>query len=480
MPWWFKQKVHSSWRIALACACFVGGVASAQWWQVSGWFGLLVLPCLLLSMACSWRIFLLPISLLATGLGVSFGSVHIVSRTAYAQFVGVDVLLVGRVKEDIGISASGSKSIQLDSVTVNGIRMPGTVLVSSRSSGGALRGDYMYVKGSLGDAFGSFPATLLVSTIEKVERIGVGDAGRMVRDGFTDRVREVIPEPEASLGVGFLTGQKSALDQELFEAMKIAGLTHIVVASGYNLTILVRLARRLFMPISKYSAAVAASLMVLMFMTVTGLSPSMTRAGLVSGLSLLSWYYGHGFHPLVLLPIAAAITVLFQPSYVWGDLGWQLSFSAFAGVMLVGPLMQAYFFGSKEPGVVRGTLGETIAAHIVTVPVIALSFGVVSNVAIIANILVVPFVPLAMLLVFLCGIGVFAGVPFIELLAGPTTALLTYMQQVAVTVAAIPWAQSELPLPAVVWLIYAVIVLSACYWMWRRTKFDFRSGQTLY
>ncbi len=78
------------------------------------------------------------------------------------------------------------------------------------------------------------------------------------------------------------------------------------------------------------------------------MSPSMSRAGLVAGLSLLAWYYGRRIHPLVLLPLAMAITVMVQPSYAWGDLGWQLSFAAFAGVLIGAPLIQAYFLATRK------------------------------------------------------------------------------------------------------------------------------------
>jgi competence protein ComEC len=179
------------------------------------------------------------------------------------------------------------------------------------------------------------------------------------------------------------------------------------------------------------------------------------------------------------LPFAAAITVALNPSYVWGDLGWQLSFTAFAGVMIVAPLLQAYFFGKKEPGVLRQILGETIAAHIVTVPIIALSFGTISNVAIIANLLVVPLVPLAMLLTFICGVWSITAIPFADLIAIPTTWLLGYMVQVATFVSELEWAQSELVVPGWAWLIYTLIVGITCIWMWHATKFNFRGTDPL-
>jgi competence protein ComEC len=154
-----------------------------------------------------------------------------------------------------------------------------------------------------------------------------------------------------------------------------------------------------------------------------------------------------------------------------------LSFSAFVGVMVVSPLLQTYFFGNTEPGLFRQILGETIAAHIVTVPIIALSFGTISNVAIIANILVVPLVPLAMLLTFLCGLGALIVMPFIEWLATITAWLLGYMTNVATFVAEIPWAQSQLNFTPIVWVGYLFMMVFVCTWMWYKTKYSFRDGK---
>jgi len=479
MMWWATYPVHSSWRLALACLLFTSGVCMALWVHVPPILGaFLLLP--ILGLLFVKGAYVLPlIACMAGLLGLAYGSLHLAGRDKYAAFIGRDAEVNGRIKEDIGHGSSGGVSIQLDDVSIDGTSLPGSVLITGRADGTALRGDIVLVQGKVKEGFGSFAATVSLEKILLIERSPMSDIGRVVRDWFAEKVRQIIPEPQASLGIGFLTGQKSALPSDLADALKIAGLTHIVVASGYNLTILVRLARKLFSKLSKYLSALSSGIMVLAFVGITGLSPSMTRAGLVSGMSLLSWYYGHAFHPLALLPVAAAITVALQPSYVWGDMGWQLSFAAFMGVMIVAPLLQTYFFGHKEPGVFRQILGETLAAHLVTIPIIALSFGTVSNVAIIANILVVPLVPLAMLLTFLCGIGVILSVPFISLLATPTTWLLGYMTHVATYVAEIPWAQSQLNLAPSAWLGYGIVLGLACFWMWRSTKYSFRDGQAL-
>lgn len=214
--------------------------------------------------------------------------------------------------------------------------------------------------------------------------------------------------------------------------------------------------------------------MITAFVAMTGLSPSMTRAGLVSGLSLLTWYYGRQFHPFVLLPFAAAITVAWQPSYAWGDLGWQLSFAAFAAVMIVGPLFQRYFFGEKEPGMLRQVLGETVAAHVVTIPIIVPAFGVVSNVAIPANILIVPLVPLAMLLTFIVGMTALIVPSVVSIVALPASWLLTYMTSTAQYLAALPWAQTEFAMTWWMVVLYIVALVAACAYMQRKTGFKLR------
>lgn len=479
MSWWIRRPIHSSWRIAVASCAFVTGVAVAPVLTISSWIGLVVAPMLLVLLTRKQFGFIILTFFISLLLGVSFGSAHSASRDAYTQFIGMTVEVSGRVKEDITKSSSGKYSIQLENIRVGSNSFPGTLLVTSRQTGGALRGDEMTLRGEVKEKFGSFPATLSALSVVQVTRREWSDPGRVARDAFAAQVREVVPDPQASLGIGFLTGQKSALPSDLAESLKIAGLTHIVVASGYNLTILVRMARKLFLKVSKYLSAVASGVMIASFMTITGLSPSMTRAGLVSSLSLLAWYYGHAFHPFVLLPFAAAITVALQPSYVWGDLGWQLSFAAFAGVMIVAPLLQKYFFGNKEPGVLRQVLGETVAAHIVTLPLIALSFGVVSNVAVIANLLVVPLVPLAMLLTFICGLWNASSLPFVELIGTPTTWLLVYMTNVATFVSELSWAQSEVPLNGWLWAVYAAGIVLACFWMQRATRYSFRGNEPL-
>jgi len=475
--WRLRRKLHVSWLIAVMCAAIFVGVFGAQYLRFSMFSSIfcLIIAIILIFIGL-WRRYLYLIPILIIG-GLLFGLWHgSISQDELAQFkplYGKSIAIEGRVKDDVDTGASGQAIVRLDSLNMGKKSLPGVLWVTTDVYD-IKRGDRLLISGKLTPGFGNFAGVMYRANVKKIIHPQPGDTARVIRDWFADAVRRVIPEPESSLGVGYLVGQRRSLPADLAEALQIAGLTHIVVASGYNLTILVRLTRRLFARVSKYMAVLSAVAMIISFIAVTGLSPSMSRAGLVTGLSLAAWYYGRKFHPIVLLFLAIAITVMFNPSYAWGDLGWQLSFAAFAGVMIVAPLLQRYFFGDSKPGVVRQILGETISAQLVTAPILIMSFGQLSNVAIISNLLILPFVPLTMLLTFVAGVGSLMLPSLAIFIALPATWLLKYMVAVTKYLASLPWAMSEVNLAWWIVIICYVMIVAACVYMWRATKLDLR------
>ncbi len=391
----------------------------------------------------------------------------------YESFIGHTVEVRGKVVDDVAIGKHGEKQFKLTDVKINDKQSSGTIWVSVNTNLDIKRSFDVNVQGKINKGFGNYSASMFRAQIVSVTDTHT-DTAREVRDWFATNIRQVINEPQASLGIGYVVGQKSSLPESLEQALKIVGLTHIVVASGYNLTILVRFARRIFTPISKYLATLAGSIMIGGFILVTGFSPSMTRAGLVAGISLATWYYGRHVHPLVLLPFVAALTAMINPSYVWGDLGWYLSFAAFAGVMILAPLLQNYFFGPKKPGTVRQIIGETISAQIVTMPIIALSFGTIAVFALPANLLVLPLVPLAMALVFVSGLSVVIVPGIAPLIGASAQLLLTYMTSVINWFVAIPNATIEVSFNITMLIISYVVIVIIAIILQRITKHNFR------
>lgn len=471
----FFRRFHASIFIAWLSIGFIAGVALSIGFPYFSHFSWCILGLTLGIGAFLYRYSWCIVVIVIAGvlLGLWRGSLERQSFSEYEKYFGGKVRLTGVINEDPVVSPRGDMRIQLRDVTVSQESLPGVVWVSAHTKERLQRSDKVEISGKLREGFGSFAASMSYASVD-THAHGV-DAARDIRDWFGGKVRQVIVEPEVSLGIGFLIGQRSSLPPDLDEKLRIAGLTHIVVASGYNLTILVRMCRRFFENISKYLTALSSGLLIIGFMAVTGWSPSMSRAGLVAGLSMAAWYYGRKISPFILLPFTAAISVLIVPSYVWGDVGWLLSFAAFGGVMIAAPLLQDYFFGEKKPGLIRQVLGETIAALIMTAPISILVFEQYSTYALIANLLVVPLIPFVMLTVFGAGVLEFVLPAIAFLVALPASALLQYMVAIVDYISAWPHALLEMKItPLGVGIFYGIVALILGYF-WRKTGHNFRN-----
>jgi competence protein ComEC len=164
-----------------------------------------------------------------------------------------------------------------------------------------------------------------------------------------------------------------------------------------------------------------------MFVLITGNSPSIVRAAIISVLSLLAWYYGRRIQPVPLLLVAGAVSVMANPLYVWGNVSWYLSFLAFFGVLVLGPLVTGRLYRGREPPLLMQIVIESICAEAMTVPYILYIFGQMSLVSLPANVLVVALVPLGMLLCLVAGLAGMLLPAVAGWLAWPAKVLLIYM-----------------------------------------------------
>ena len=406
---------------------------------------------------------LLLAALLVTGflLGVLRGSDVYEQTRLYKDYEGQKVSLRGVVIDDPAYDDSSQKEFTLQDIHIidgeQAVAAPGTVRVRGYGLRELSRGDYVSVSGKLRGSFGnqqgyvSFAEVHILS--EKVDWL------ESMRRSFFAGMFTAIPEPMASLGLGFLVGLRALLPESLLEQLSRTGLTHIVAVSGYNLTILVRIMRRYGMRISKFTATIGSVALILLFLAVTGLAPSIFRASIVAAFALGAWYYGRPIKPLLLLVLSGAVTAGIHPLLLWSDIGWWLSFLAFFGVLIIAPLVTVKLFGERQPRLIPQIIIETTSAQIMALPVIVAIFGELSVISIIANMLILPLIPLAMLLGFVAGIGGMLIPAFVGWIAWPATLLLSAMVQSIALMSALPWALAEVTLSwSAMLCIYAIII----------------------
>lgn len=253
-----------------------------------------------------------------------------------------------------------------------------------------------------------------------------------------------LPEPHASLAAGLILGGKQGLGEELLDAFVRTGLVHIVVLSGYNVMIVAEAALRAAGFMGKRAASGIAGAIIALFVLASGAGAASVRAGLMAGIALYGRATGRTYAAFRALMLAGALMLLWNPLLLTDDPGFGLSFMATLGLVFGAPLFERWL-AFVRPRFLREIVAATCAAQTGVLPLLLYQNGLFSLVALPANALVLPLVPLAMLASFL---AMLAGLilPAVAPLFGiPAYALLSYVIGIAEAAASLPLAAFTVP-----------------------------------
>ena len=385
------------------------------------------------------------ISIIVLGLLIGFwrGNIVFQKLQQYESLYDQKITIKGKVLDDVGYNTERKQfQFHIANVSHKNKDYVGRLQVSTKLDPKITRGDSVRVTGKLKKGIGtSRQGSLQFADVKILNKNS--SWFEVIRGKFFEAIHKSMPEPQSSLGLGYLVGLRVSIPKELSDQLALVGLTHIIAVSGYNLTIIVEAVRRIFGKKSAYQSVLFSGLLIVGFLLVAGSSAPINRAAIVSGLGLLAWYFGRVIKPSVLLLFSGAVTAFINPLYVWGDPGWYLSFLAFAGVLLLAPLIMKRYWAKEQPGVIKQILIETLCAQLATAPYVLYLFGGISVIAPIANVLVLPLIPFIMLMVFIIGIVGMASVSLGTFLGVVPSSLLSLQVWIINKMSSISWARSE-------------------------------------
>lgn len=417
--------------VALCLGILLGDILifSLNWQGIIVQHWVPLLAGLFICFKISRRISLLPIfGIGILIIGMRFGC-DLAEMRAIKSLTGKTVVISGTIMEDPDTDENQTK-LRIGRLKIGSQdrELSGVIFVSIAKNSRLKTSDEVKFLGKIEKGFGVFIGALYRPKIIAIFTKTPRDFFLQIRDVFSAQIRRHIPPDEVALGMGYLLGVKSSLPSGLSDTLKVVGLTHIIVASGANLSILINFARKILGKISRFTGFLGSLLLIIFYIGMTGITPSMARAGVVSGLSLLGWYTGRIPDIWRLLLLVATATLLYNPMYII-DLGWMLSFASFAGLLILAPILTSLFYGDKKPNILGATIIETISASLICTPILLYFFGSLSLISIFANLLILPTIPFAMALCFATGISSFLPV-ISELIGKVSTALLHYHLEV--------------------------------------------------
>ena len=295
------------------------------------------------------------------------------------------------------------------------------------------------------------------------------------------RLYQFLPEDAAKLSISILLGDKSVLSAALKRDFRRIGISHILAVSGLHISILCSglLAVLTHARISRRMRYVTVLVTVMMYMGVTGFSPSVMRAGLMWMIACIADLIRTRPDPLTSLFFSTALICAAAPTAVF-DVGLMLSVSATLGLILMTKPLGRFLrslpvLGGQNMRPLRSfieLLAVNVSATMFTLPVTLIVFGELSILSPIANLLL--HIPVT---VMLC--------------ASPVLLLLSLLPQVtpiavlchflggaiagdAALITQITSTLSELPDALIgvryvfVWVLLALFILCAGVLLWKK------------
>lgn len=193
---------------------------------------------------------------------------------------------------------------------------------------------------------------------------------------------------QAGMAEALTLGWRGDLDKGLQRQFRDAGIMHLLCVSGLHVGLLAAMVGWLLFWLGeeRRGRIVRGSLQLLAvwgFALLTGLAPATVRAALMFSLFIVSRMMGRRTDTMNLLAFAALVMLMADPQLLF-DVGWQLSFSAVAGILLARPLLRLYHVWVWKASVV------SFAATLATLPVTLAVFHQFQPWFLVANVVIVP------------------------------------------------------------------------------------------
>ena len=286
---------------------------------------------------------------------------------------------------------------------------------------------------------------------------------------FERALERVMQQPQVALMEGLLLGEKSGLPAALTQAFVLAGLIHVVVLSGYNIGVVSEWTLRFFAAfLPRRFALCTTAIVIILFALMAGGGMATVRACLMGLIAILARYLQRPALALRSLGAAVVLMLLYSPLALF-DVGFVLSVLATFGLITLAPLVESRLQWLLSAAV-RSAAATTIAVQLYILPALLYYVGVLSFVSVPVNVIVLPFVPLAMLLGFAAGLLALVHPALALLPALAADTLLRAMTWIAGGAASLPLAAAVVPAFSAWVAVLLYIPLTAwAIWVYRQS-----------
>lgn len=220
----------------------------------------------------------------------------------------------------------------------------------------------------------------------------IHQAAHHLRVRYAEAARLTLPPDQAAMLPALVLGDTSAVSAQSTAEFREVGLTHLTAVSGANVTIVCGAVLLSAVLIGPRAAVGLAGVTLVAFVVVVQPSPSVLRAAVMGAITLLA-VLSHRRRQALPALSAAVIALMIGAPELAVDVGFALSVSATAALIVLAPAWSRRLAERGWPRPLADAVSVAVAAQLVTAPLVAGISGSVSVVAIAANLAVAPVIP---------------------------------------------------------------------------------------
>lgn len=408
----------------------------------------------------------------------------LVPDRALSQFIGKKVTIEGHVSDEPDVRENNTRVfIRAETVISNSgtAEISAGVLVIAPPHVGLAYGDPIRAEGLLhlpqsfetgaGREF-DYPQFLAKDGIgyelafAEVERLpGENDGNALkksaiwIKQTFLSALSRSLPEPQAGLAGGITVGAKRGLGEELSNMFKTVSLIHVVVLSGYNITIVINAAMWMLSRAPRVFKFGGAAFIAVLFALMTGGAAASVRAAAMAIIASVGRLTGRVYLATRALELVAFGMVLWNPYVLAFDPGFQLSVLATLGLLYLTPAVIIRLPRITRTWGLREIAATTIATQIAVLPLLLYQNGQLPLFSLPANMLALVAMPPAMLFSAIAALGALVIPQLSAVIAFPAYALLSYIIGVAQFFASLPFSSLAIGAFGAWWLAVAYAIL---------------------
>ena len=266
-----------------------------------------------------------------------------------------------------------------------------------------------------------------------------------IRENFANILIKTLPKDEAGLLGGLLLGLKTNLSDELLNQFRIVGLIHIIVLSGFNVSIVGEGVRRIFLFLSTKYSLFLSVFAVIFFVILSGSEIPAVRSGGMIVLGLIAKALHREADGVKFLFLVSMIMALYNPYQVLFSTSFHLSFLATVSLLLYSDKIAKYLTFIPEKYELRGIVSVTFAVQLFLIPYFAFAIGEVSVIGFFANLIVLPLIPIIMLLGAILILLSVVFLPLGKIFSVLVLLPLSFVLLIVSTLSALPFATISLP-----------------------------------